>query len=31
MLPPHPCLKQRKVDESDLMTKLHIYLTKEDV
>ena len=31
MPPPHPCLKQWKVDESDLMTKLHIYLTEEDV
>ena len=31
MPPPHPSLIQRKVDESDLMTKLHIYLTKKDV
>ena len=31
MLPPHFCLKQRKVDESDLTTKLHTYLIKENV
>ena len=31
MPPLHPCLKQRKVAESDLMTELHIYLTEGDV
>ena len=31
MLPPHFCLKQRMVDESDLTIRLHIYLTGEDV